>query len=894
MKVEITKWFLMTAFAVSVATAQTLPEKDALSERTVFAHYMTCFGLSRDSYKREISLAQQYGIDGWALNCGHWEKKDEKTGKLVPNGGYVINADNIFASADELGTGFKLIMSPDGSRDSYIKGYHENQALRYIDHPNLFHWNGRPVFSGWGGGNTKYKYARERFDEQGLDFCIVPSLGPSGYTMFAPADLVDRDMYRSDDYASDGSFHFACDGTTREMVLKNANMRFASMQNKQLFMAGACPAYNSSNLRDYQGVQGYIAMWEGIVKDQPELVEIVTWNDYAEDTCIMPSAWDYRPRQITIRNVFARDESFLDLTAYYSAAFKSGGHYPEITQDKLYVGYRNRPKCFTREFYPDDGGWRDQRDYFMQIHDDVQDNVYATVFLTDDAELSITQGDVVTRKMLRKGIRSLEAPMVPGQTPQFKLTRNGKVLIDVSGRRMIIAQETEENSLSFHWTSIHRVWTSATIAGDPAYRFPAKAATADKAEPVKDGVRIQKPEASLTWPLSSDFKPGSYNVRVSYRNDGNWDARLTFTVNVPTMDATQQYYHPVFIPLFLPPTSGEVRSVSFLMTVPQGASSLVVSKDHVDMQVRRDGVLTEPLGNYNDFGTVDMSEVSLIRNEIPGKLKPISDMPEMVALPGGVFHMGANAKDADELPARDVTLSPFAIGKYEITNKEFEQFRPEHRTHRTALSWRDREPVIYVSWVDAAQYCNWLSNKYGLMPAYDEKSWKVNRSADGFRLPTEAQWEYAASGRGENRVYPWGSELPSIRLANITAPDAALSQSSIATRLTDGGTAVVGSYPDGASRDGVMDMAGNVAEWCADIYHYEMGSQTVNPLDERPSANPRTGYRAIRGGSWGYYGMSQRVCDREFNNPRYPGYIYLGFRIALPEAGMKKLGIESK
>ena len=81
-----------------------------------------------------------------------------------------------------------------------------------------------------------------------------------------------------------------------------------------------------------------------------------------------------------------------------------------------------------------------------------------------------------------------------------------------------------------------------------------------------------------------------------------------------------------------------------------------------------------------------------------------------------------------------------------------------------------------------------------------------------------------------------------------------------------------------------MDLAGNVAEWCSDAYHLEYPSETVDPLDERPSP-----YRSIRGGSWGYYGMSQRTKDREFNSPGYGGYIYIGFRVVLPDSGVQKL-----
>lgn len=87
-------------------------------------------------------------------------------------------------------------------------------------------------------------------------------------------------------------------------------------------------------------------------------------------------------------------------------------------------------------------------------------------------------------------------------------------------------------------------------------------------------------------------------------------------------------------------------------------------------------------------------------------------------------------------------------------------------------------------------------------------------------------------------------------------------------------------HPNAMRRDGVMDLAGNVAEWCGDWYQlYSAGEQT-DPLETRESHS-----RVIRGGSWGYYGCSQRSRDREFNSRGYPGYIYIGFRVALPEAG---------
>jgi formylglycine-generating enzyme required for sulfatase activity len=93
------------------------------------------------------------------------------------------------------------------------------------------------------------------------------------------------------------------------------------------------------------------------------------------------------------------------------------------------------------------------------------------------------------------------------------------------------------------------------------------------------------------------------------------------------------------------------------------------------------------------------------------------------------------------------------------------------------------------------------------------------------------------------------------------------------------GVVPVGSFANDRSRDGVMDLAGNVAEWCGDWYDDYDPADTKDPFQGKESA-PK--YRAIRGGSWGYYNYSLRVVDREYNTQVYPGYIYIGFRVARP------------
>jgi formylglycine-generating enzyme required for sulfatase activity len=98
------------------------------------------------------------------------------------------------------------------------------------------------------------------------------------------------------------------------------------------------------------------------------------------------------------------------------------------------------------------------------------------------------------------------------------------------------------------------------------------------------------------------------------------------------------------------------------------------------------------------------------------------------------------------------------------------------------------------------------------------------------------------------------------------------------------GVTVVGSYPAGASRDGLRDLVGDVCTWCSDWYQPYGEADQTDPCGQTPS-----NYRVIRGGSWDYYGGSGRSRAREFNNPNYGGYIYLGLRLALPEAGFRKV-----
>ena len=793
-------------------------------ERAVFAHYMACFTPDKLTARKEMSVARLYSIDGWALNCGEWQRR-EADGKWSDTR-YVEAADNIFETAK--GSDFKIFFSPDGGADGIMHGNHADMGVRYRAHPNLFRYGGRPLISGWNGGIRewdKYPLLKKTLEEAGCgDYLIVPQYACSGFAQYEPYDFYEDNIYHNPKFACDGVFFFGCDNTLAELCRRIETGRRAAMKNGKLFMAGPAPAYNSANIRDFEGMKGYIEQWKTIVDAQPELVEVVTWNDNAEDSGIYSSGWNGNaiPNDLENRPWMCRDEAFLDLTAYLAAAYKSRGIYPQIAQDKLYTAYRTRPIAQSMTYRVEAEGWIDARDRYLQVHNGVADNVYATVMLTAPSKVSILQRAGGAEKKVERefpaGIHHLSAPMLPGATPEFVVSRGGKEIVRTVGRRQVVAKETERNSFCYDWNGIHRMWSQCAVAGEPALVLDAKDGTA--------------------WKLPAGFKPGSYTFRVRYVNGTDEDARYTFLVELPWLKPFGRRH---LMPLYLPPTGGEEKELAFLWSVLEGAEGISIQLDKDTRGQKK--------YDFSDWGGATIRSVALVPNAVArfdGKVK--TSKPELVAIPGGSFKGGK------------VEISPFSIGKYEVTNREYEEFRPAHRSLRSEASWRDDDPVLYVSWRDAAAYCNWLSKQEGLTPAYDEaKEMEWVKGANGYRLPTECEWEYVASGRGENRTYPWGNEERP-RVEGWTAHP-------------------VGADSADVSRDGIFDMGGNASEWCSDSFHFKTVLEGKDPLCTKPPACPRVAYRSIRGGSFGYYGSPR--CDvREYNSPGYSGYVYIGFRIA--------------
>ena len=230
---------------------------------------------------------------------------------------------------------------------------------------------------------------------------------------------------------------------------------------------------------------------------------------------------------------------------------------------------------------------------------------------------------------------------------------------------------------------------------------------------------------------------------------------------------------------------------------------------------------------------------------------------QLFFIPSAEFGMGSDAADAapNERPLTRVTLSRYYISRHLITNAQYEQFDRIHSRKR-APGAGDRHPVVYVSSLDAMKFCQWLST----------------RERKRYRLPTEAEWEYAAKG-DDGRKYPWGNADGRGDLANFADRNTVFAWSDREIDCGYAETSPVGAFPLGASPFGIEDMAGNVWEWCLDYYEPYHGSHKVNPRGSTAGSK-----RIYRGGSWKSRFSSLRTTTRGFNTPNF-SCNDLGFRI---------------
>lgn len=288
--------------------------------------------------------------------------------------------------------------------------------------------------------------------------------------------------------------------------------------------------------------------------------------------------------------------------------------------------------------------------------------------------------------------------------------------------------------------------------------------------------------------------------------------------------------------------------------------------------------VTEPTGTLLPTNTASPPIVHLLPTQTPvptgtatvepspaaspggTKVSAVDGMPQ-VYIPSGTFRMGGMdvRRAPNELPEHDVSLDAFWMDQLEVTNAMYglcvsagtcsppqnlkSQRRPEYFDNPEFKDY----PVIYVTWGQAKAYCEWA----------------------GRRLPTEAEWERA--GRGDDfRTFPWGEDKADGLLTNFN--------------MLVGDTSRVGSYPAGASPFGVLDMAGNVAEWVNDFYSYDYSSALENTLNPTGPATSSSLHRVVRGGTLGDAEINIRVSKRSS---------VLGSNLSAPPGSSSYLGDSS-
>jgi formylglycine-generating enzyme required for sulfatase activity len=331
-------------------------------------------------------------------------------------------------------------------------------------------------------------------------------------------------------------------------------------------------------------------------------------------------------------------------------------------------------------------------------------------------------------------------------------------------------------------------------------------------------------------------------------------------------------------------------------TVPLGAY-----KAHVGIDNIANGLL--------DLGNILLNDVVDFR---------VTQFPDMAFIPEGAFEMGDHqgGGDWDELPVHNVQIDAFFMDIFDVTNDQYCTFLnsayglglievnsgtvyknddtepycdTSSYTQYSRILWdgntfsvtspKEDHPMVMVSWYGAAAYANWRSVQDGLTPCYDLNTWNCDFNADGYRLPTEAEWEKAARGGEQSPyyMYPWGN--------NIDGSAANYESSGDPFEGTWPETTPVGYYDgnqipagvDMANGYGLYGMAGNVWEWCNDRYDPSYYGTSPNDNPRGPASGSS---RILRSGSWISSTHSLRCANRYDHGPgnRYCGR---GFRLAV-------------
>lgn len=392
-------------------------------------------------------------------------------------------------------------------------------------------------------------------------------------------------------------------------------------------------------------------------------------------------------------------------------------------------------------------------------------------------------------------------------------------------------------------------------------------------------------------PLQLSLPAGAeYDVMVSRPGHRTWQRRLSAEAGASL--ALEARLEPVLVALTV---RGEPADADlFIDGVARGRTpaTLDVLATRQRIEVRRSG--SQPFVTEVDLtaGLARTVEYTLLPEGRPSGWRPPAS--EVTGASGialrlvepGTFTMGSERREQGRRPnetARRVTLSrPFYLGVREVSNGEFRRFRPSHASG--AVFGRsldlDSQPVTGVGWDDAVAFCNWLSEQEGLAPAYERRDnrWVLRQPVGtGYRLPSEAEWEYAARmAGGVVQRYGWGDALPPpTGYANLAGAESVGSLAAVLDGYRDEHPVVapVAKYPPSAG--GFHDLTGNVAEWVHDAYG---SAPPSSPATDPFGPESATNRRVVKGSHWRTAAFSElRLAWRD--GAEAPAD-WIGFRVA--------------
>lgn len=393
----------------------------ATSPHYVFAHYMVCFptyGATIAGFEQEIQEAQAAGIDGFALDAGAYDDPTQPY--------YNTNIALMYNAAEQLGTGFKLFFSVEITNTASVVDMISTYAAR----TNTFRYGSNVVVSTFGQNATDWSNSVfVPLMQRGISVFFIPYFWPNPVTEL-PSYQDGVNILNTYSNVLGGLFYFGAAGLPSQLSACNSNYVLAVHQAAKIFMASVTPhywGYNQLSLGrryfEFDGGEGTVSQWQSIITNQPDWVEITTWNDFNESTYISPVTNPGQYEQQIQAPVRYSHAGFLELSKQYIACYKTGRQ-TALTNDALYYFYRTHSTNLVAS-NPSDAPVT----WFLG---DVADVIYNTVFLTAPAKLEVDSGTNSATYTLAAGLQQVRTPFAPG-VQSFILWRNGVEVLSTQG-----------------------------------------------------------------------------------------------------------------------------------------------------------------------------------------------------------------------------------------------------------------------------------------------------------------------------------------------------------------------------------------------------------------------------------------------------------------------------